>query len=207
MKYAIKILLIILGSIISAYGIVLAINAGFGGATLAVLWQGISNKLNVTLGISSLIVSLVMILFCLFYDRSQIHVGTIIYQVFYSLFTDIFKPLVFYTDYKIINFIIMLVGILIFAVGTAIYAAQALGRGAYEALTFSIARKHNFKIKYVRIVLDIVVVIIGVLLGGKIGLCTLCTILFSGVVIQKTLKIINKIKNKIETRSKSNHAS
>lgn len=36
-----KIVIIIVGSVIAAYGITLALYAGFGGATLAVLWQGI----------------------------------------------------------------------------------------------------------------------------------------------------------------------
>lgn len=39
-KYTIKTVIVIIGSIISAYGITLAIGAGFGGATLAILWQG-----------------------------------------------------------------------------------------------------------------------------------------------------------------------
>lgn len=34
-----KITVIIIGSVIAAYGITLALYAGFGGATLAVLWQ------------------------------------------------------------------------------------------------------------------------------------------------------------------------
>ena len=39
-----KIIIIVIGSIVSAYGITLALYAGFGGATLAVLWQGISGR-------------------------------------------------------------------------------------------------------------------------------------------------------------------
>lgn len=33
--------LLVLGSIVSAYGITMAAGAGFGGATLVVLWQGL----------------------------------------------------------------------------------------------------------------------------------------------------------------------
>ena len=35
-----KTALLIIGSIVAAYGIMLAMGAGFGGATLAVLWHG-----------------------------------------------------------------------------------------------------------------------------------------------------------------------
>lgn len=59
-----KIIIIIVGSIIAAYGITLAMYAGFGGATLAVLWQGISETFHITIGTASFIVAVVMILVC-----------------------------------------------------------------------------------------------------------------------------------------------
>ena len=73
-KYATKTLMIVIGSIISAYGITLAIGAGFGGATLAILWQGLTNVTGMSIGTSSLIVAVAMIIFALFYDRKQINV-------------------------------------------------------------------------------------------------------------------------------------
>lgn len=85
-KYATKTLMIVIGSIISAYGITLAIGAGFGGATLAILWQGLTNVTGMSIGTSSLIVAVAMIIFALFYDRKQINIGTILYQIIYSFF-------------------------------------------------------------------------------------------------------------------------
>lgn len=67
-----KITIIIVGSIIAAYGITLAMYAGFGGATLAVLWQGIAETFHISIGAASMIVAIIMILFAFFYDRSQI---------------------------------------------------------------------------------------------------------------------------------------
>ena len=80
----------------------------------------------------------------------------------------------------------MLLGVMLFAVGTGFYAAASLGRGSYEALTFSLAEKNGWQVKVVRMVLDIVMVIAGVLLGGKFGICTIVTIVISGPVIQFT---------------------
>ena len=48
-----KIAVIIIGSVIAAYGITLALYAGFGGATLAVLWQGISKTFHISIGMAS----------------------------------------------------------------------------------------------------------------------------------------------------------
>ena len=193
-KYLMKTLIVIVGSVISAYGITLAIGAGFGGATLAVLWQGLSNVTGITIGTSSLIVAAVMIIFAFFYDRKQINIGTILYQIIYSFFVDVFTKIQHYTDIKALNFIIMLIGIVVFSFGTGLYSAADFGRGSYEAVTFSLAEKNNWKIKIVRMTLDVLMVLVGVLLGGKFGICTIVTVLLSGLVIQATVNTIKKTK-------------
>ncbi len=70
-KHAIKTAIVIIGSIISAYGITLAIGAGFGGATLAILWQGLTNVTGMTIGTSSLVVAAAMILFAFFMTKNK----------------------------------------------------------------------------------------------------------------------------------------
>ena len=182
-----KIIIIVIGSIIAAYGITLALYAGFGGATLAVLWQGISRTFHISIGMASLIVAIIMIVFSFFYDRSQIHIGTIIYQLVYSLCVDLFANAHVYSTHLWVNALIMLLGVMLFAVGTGVYAAASLGRGSYEALTFSLAEKNGWQVKTVRMILDIVMVLTGVLLGGKFGICTIVTIIISGPVIQLSL--------------------
>ena len=130
-----KIIIIVIGSIIAAYGITLALYAGFGGATLAVLWQGLSKTFHMSIGMASLIVAIVMIVFAFFYDRSQIHIGTILYQLVYSFCVDLFANAHVYSAHLWINVLIMLLGVMLFAVGTGFYAAASLGRGSYECQT------------------------------------------------------------------------
>lgn len=188
-----KIIIIVIGSIIAAYGITLALYAGFGGATLAVLWQGISRTFHISIGMASLIVAIIMIVFSFFYDRSQIHIGTIIYQLVYSLCVDLFANAHVYSTHLWVNALIMLLGVMLFAVGTGVYAAASLGRGSYEALTFSLAEKNGWQVKAVRMILDIVMVLTGVLLGGKFGICTIVTIIISEPVIQFTASKTKKL--------------
>ena len=191
-----KIIIIVIGSIIAAYGITLALYVGFGGATLAVLWQGISRTFHISIGMASLIVAIIMIVFSFFYDRSQIHIGTIIYQLVYSLCVDLFANAHVYSTHLWVNALIMLLGVMLFAVGTGVYAAASLGRGSYEALTFSLAEKNGWQVKAVRMILDIVMVLTGVLLGGKFGICTIVTIIISGPIIQFTASKAKKLLKK-----------
>lgn len=179
-----KILVIVIGSVIAAYGIKLAMYAGFGGATLAVLWQGISNTTHLSIGMASFVVAFGMIIFVVIYDRSQIHIGTIIYQIVYSVCVDLFATCHVYSRYMWLNFLIMLSGVILFAVGTGLYASASLGRGSYEAVTFALAEKNNWHVKIVRMILDILMVVIGACLGGKFGICTIVTIIISGPIIQ-----------------------
>lgn len=179
-----KIVVIVIGSMIAAYGITLALYAGFGGATLAVLWQGLSETFHMSIGMASFMVALGMILFVVIYDRSQIHIGTVLYQIVYSACVDLFVNCHIYSRYVWVNFLIMLLGVILFAVGTGLYASASLGRGSYEAVTFALAEKNNWQVKIVRMILDIVMVVVGVLLGGKFGICTIVTVIISGPVIQ-----------------------
>ncbi len=179
-----KLMLIVVGSVVAAYGITLALYAGFGGATLAVLWQGLSETFRISIGEASFIVAFGMILFVLIYDRTQIHIGTVVYQIIYSVCVDLFADCHVYSHHTWINFLIMLSGVILFAAGTGLYASASLGRGSYEAVTFALAEKKCWQVKIVRMVLDAIMVIIGVLLGGKFGVCTIITVIISGPIIQ-----------------------
>ena len=137
-----------------------------------------------SIGTASFVVALGMILFALIYDKSQIHIGTVLYQIVYSTCVDLFANCHIYSTYKWINFLIMLLGVVLFAVGTGLYASASLGRGSYEAVTFALAEKNHWQIKFVRMALDILVVFTGVLFGGKFGVCTLITVIISGPIIQ-----------------------
>lgn len=194
-----KIIIIVIGSIIAAYGITLAMYAGFGSATLAVLWQGISKTFHISIGMASLIVAIIMIIFVLFYDRSQVHIGTVLYQIVYSLCVDLFANAHIYSKHLWVNLLLMCLGVVLFAMGTGFYASVSLGRGSYEALTFSIAKKNNWQVKIVRMILDASMVIVGVTLGGKFGICTIVTIIVSGPVIQFTAEKTKKLFKLMDT--------
>ncbi len=192
-KLILKLLIVIIGTAVAAWGMDMAIYAGFGSATLAVLWQGMAGTLNITIGQASFIIAAAMVVFCWFYDRSQIHIGTILYQIVYGFCIDLFAPYIYSGSSKLISFLMMILGLVIFSFGSALYSVADFGKGSYEALTFALVNKNKFSIQKVRIVLDLVCVVLGVLLGGKIGLCTVATILLSGILLQGFVKILKPI--------------
>ena len=100
-----------------------------------------------TIGTSSLVVAVAMIIFALFYDKKQINVGTILYQIIYSFFVDVFTKIQHYTDIKAVNFIIMLLGIIIFSFGTGLYSAAVLAEALMRRSHFRLQKKMVGKLK------------------------------------------------------------
>ena len=60
-------------------------------------------------------------------------------------------------------------------------------------MTFALAEKNHWQVKIVRMILDAAMVVIGVILGGKFGVCTVVTVIVSGPVIQFTVTKAKKI--------------
>ena len=53
-KMILRLLTVIVGTVIAAFGLDIAIYAGFGSATLAVLWQGMAKTIRITIGQASI---------------------------------------------------------------------------------------------------------------------------------------------------------
>ena len=84
LEWTIKLIIIVVGSVVAAYGITLALYAGFGGATLAVLWRGISKTFHVSIGTASMIVAIVMIVFAFSMTGHRYISARYFYQIVYS---------------------------------------------------------------------------------------------------------------------------
>lgn len=87
----------------------------------------------------------------------------------------------------------MLLGIAIFSFERG-FTQPLISAGAHMKQSHFRLPKNGWKIKIVRMVLDIIMVIIGVLLGGKFGICTIATVLLSGPIIQATVSTVKKSK-------------
>ena len=103
-----------------------------------------ANMTRLTICGASFAVAVVMLVFVFFYDRRQIHIGTVIYQLFYSGFVEIFSWMHVYSESRIFNFYHYVrrdCGVFRLEQGFTIL--QIWGCGSYEALTFAAGRKER----------------------------------------------------------------
>ena len=80
-------------------------------------------------------------------------------------------------------------GVSILAVGCGLYASANLGSAALEALSTALSKKISFSFRTVRIFLDGLLVIAGLILGAKIGVGTILCVLLIGPISQQVQKM------------------
>lgn len=82
------------------------------------------------------------------------------------------------------------------ALGTALYLSGELGSGPLEGMMFCICDLLHISLQKGRVLLDFIIVISGVLLGGSFGLGTAFAIFLLGPMIQADISILKNIKLK-----------
>lgn len=92
-----------------------------------------------------------------------------------------------------VRVVVLIPALVVFVFAAALYMDVDLGTAPYDAVPYIIA-KHLPKIpfRFVRIAFDIVVVIIGVVFGGKLGIVTVFMAFAIGPVIELVGKLLKK---------------
>lgn len=192
-----KILFALLGIFFIGVGVAFNAATQLGNDPVAIIYDGVRNVLGLTgsqLGLVSNVVNFSLIALLFFIGRRYVNIGTLIYILPFGLFVNIGTLLyetIFISDSSLIRIATGLIGSLLIYVGVSIFIAVDMGLDPFTGIVMVIRDKLNLDYKKVKIAFDITLVIIGVLLGGKIGIITIFTALTAGPCIQWITGIIN----------------
>ncbi|AHF07496.1 hypothetical protein DESME_11150 [Desulfitobacterium metallireducens DSM 15288] len=100
----------------------------------------------------------------------------------------------------ILSLVYLIIGILTTGIGTAVYLHTDAGAGPRDALMLGLNQKTHLSIAQVRSGIEIMVVILGYILGGPIGVGTLIFSLTIGISVQWGMKWVNQLKFIISNR-------
>ncbi len=190
MKKLKKLFFVVLGSFIMGFGISLTIAVNLGSDPMTLFWIGIANQLHITVGQANLLVCAVLLFIVFFFDRHQIHVGSIINPIAIAIVTDWLAFMDLQSLSYGVRIILMILGFMILAFGAALYAIADYGRGAYEAVVFTVCEKGHIAVGIVRTSCDIILAILGILLGATAAIGTILAILCIGSGIQFFVKLL-----------------
>lgn len=176
--------LLVIGTVIMALGVTLAVKGGYGCDPLSMVWEGLTIRFPLSLGIANLIVSSIFIVMTLFVDKKQISIGTIINPLVMSISTDLFMQIIRPFSIEGLQMMQSILGVFIMAIGVGIYTSSDLGKGAYDAIVFGTAHRFNKKLFFVRSLFDLLSLVIGLTMNAHFGIATIMAVLFVGKIIQ-----------------------
>lgn len=190
-----RISVLFFGLFIFGLGDSLLIQSSIGNAPWSVLAQGISNRLEITLGWSTFAISTVVLLFWIplrekpgFGTISNIVIIAIAIQVGVSIFPN-------ENNYAVSVFMV-LVGIFMVGLGSAFYITCGLGPGPRDGLMTALHNRTGVRIGRVRLGIEGAVLVLGALMGGTVGVGTL---LFAGLIGQSiaiNLGVISRLTHR-----------
>lgn len=164
--------------------------AGLGNDPVGIVYDGIRVFGGMTgeqLGMASNIVNVSLLVLLWFVGRRYVSIGTLVYLIPYGFFvsigTSIYEALVPVQALPLqIGFSVL--GCLFLYFGVAIYITVDIGVDPFTGVVLRLRDLVDKEYKYVKIGFDICMIILGTVLGGKLGLVTLITALSAGPVIQ-----------------------
>lgn len=173
------------GLFLFGLGITFFIRAELGLAPWDVFHKGLSEKLDVPIG--NVIIGVGVLLLLLWIPlRQKPGLGTILNAIEIGLVVNLTKPIVGHPDHIVGRLGLMIAGLLIVALGSALYIGAGLGPGPRDGLMLGLSER-GISIRLARTCVEITVLIAGVALGGPVGLGTIAFTFGIGPLVQRFL--------------------
>lgn len=170
------------------YGITLAmmLRAMLGNASWDVLHQGMSVHLPMSIGTAVIAMSLVVLLFWIPLKEMP-GLGTIANSFVVGLVADATLALLDTPDPLWERYLLMVGGVVLNALATALYIGSQFGPGPRDGLMTGLHRRTGVSIRVVRTGLEVLVVLVGWALGGVVGIATVIYAVAIGPLVQVML--------------------
>ena len=172
------------------YGVSMAmiVNADLGLDPWDVLHQGIARTFDWRLGLVTIGVSVAVLLLWI-PIRQRPGLGTILNAIMVGSVFELVAPILPHDlDSVVARALLLVAGVLVNAVATAMYIGAGLGPGPRDGLMTGIAAR-GLPVRWVRTTIEIVVLSLGWALGGSIGLGTVLYALAIGPLVHPLLPL------------------
>jgi uncharacterized membrane protein YczE len=188
--YAEKLVRCITGLAFFGFGITLFLRANLGLAPWDIFHKGLSKKLDISIGLVIVGVGLLLLLLWIPL-RQRPGVGTILNALEIGFVVNLTKPLVGEADQPVVRTLMVIAGVLVIALGSALYIGAGLGSGPRDGLMLGLSKRsiagRQISIRLARTVIELTVMVAGLFLGGSIGIGTLIFMFGIGPLVQLIL--------------------
>ena len=163
-----------------------------GASPWSVLAQGISLKIEYSIGVITFAISIFVISLWIFLNQKP-GIGTILNALIIAVMIDLCLKYVSTPESFTLKIMLAVFAVLLVGVGSGIYLVANLGPGPRDGLMTGLQKKTKLPIAIVRAFLEITVVSIGWYLGGTVGIGTLLFAFGIGPAVALSLYIVGRI--------------
>jgi uncharacterized membrane protein YczE len=185
-----KLPMLFLGLLLFSVGIIANLYSNLGMGPWGVLSVGLTNHTQLTLGQISQVTGL-MVLILGWILGFPPGFATIMNMIFIGFFIDVVidsgifpQPDALYSQFLMLFFSIISLGI-----GSLFYLSPKLGAGPRDGLMMGLVQRFDRPVGEIRTAMEIIVLVMGYLLGGPVGIGTLVSALTVGYAIQLAFKL------------------
>ena len=172
--------------------------AGWGNDAIGMLYDGIRVAFGMTseqLGMASNVVNISLTVLLFLLARKYVSIGTFVYLLPYGFFVNIgttLYPTIFASDMTLVRILGSVVGCVLLCFGVAIYIVLDIGVDPFTGIVLFLADITKKEYRIIKIIFDLTLIVIGAILGGKLGAVTLITAIAVGPTIQFFAVLIRK---------------
>lgn len=173
---------LLIGTSVFGIGIGLMLQSGLGLPPWDVLHQGLTERVGLSVGVWSILVSFVVIAAWVPL-KERLGIGTLTNAIVIGVMIDVTASVVPAAEEAWIQFAMMAVGVLTIGWGSGMYIGANLGPGPRDGLMTAIARRGP-SIRLTRTVMEATVLVAGWLMGGTVGIGTVVFAFLMGPIVQ-----------------------
>ncbi len=177
-----------IGLMVYGLGIGLMVHASVGIAPWDVFAQGISLQTGLSFGISSVVVS-VIVLICWIPLKQKLGLGTLLNAVLIGIFADLIIPFLPQLNEYLTQLLSFVIGMVIVAFATGLYISSQFGAGPRDGLMVGTQRATGWPFWLVRSLFEGTVLTLGWFMGGQVREGTLIFAVCIGYLMQLSLAL------------------
>lgn len=184
-----KLIFFVTGIAVACMGVAFILKSNAGAGPQDVVLMVLAKKTGVTFG-TWVIISQGIFLLCnalLLKKRPQFE--SVFTMVLWGLLADfwleiIFADLHFVLVTPVLRWSFFLLGVLLIGIGVGIYLTSELPRMPYDGMMVALSEKFHVNLMVSRTILELLLIFLGIMVGGKVGVGTIVIVLCIGTIIQ-----------------------
>jgi uncharacterized membrane protein YczE len=182
---------LVVGLAIFGFGEGLLVQSHWGATPWTVFAQGIARHLHLSLGWATALVSCVVLL-AWFPLRERPGLGTLANLVIIAYVLDMTTLTVAVPRGDVLKAVYVVGAVAVIGLGSALYLTTGLGPGPRDGLMTGLHRRLHRSVVYIRLTLELLVLIVGWLLGGTVGIGTAVFATAIGFSIGASLHLVER---------------